>query len=68
MVAKLILAAAIVAVFMSAIVLGSYWYFDRQNEREHEKDLEQMEHTERVLHESSHGSSIDRELEREERR
>jgi uncharacterized protein YdgA (DUF945 family) len=49
MVAKDALVMVVVAVVLIAAVLGTVWYFGRESERQYEKDMKQMEHTEKVI-------------------
>ena len=49
MVAKLVLFLLIAAVFVAAVTFASFWYFNQEAEREHEKDKMRMKQTDAVL-------------------
>lgn len=67
MAAKLIIAMVVLAIIVCVAVVAAFWYFNQHDERQHEKDLKQMEHTEKIL-ESETQDPIDRQLEREKKR
>lgn len=64
MVAKLVLGLVVLAIVFSVAVIAAYRYFDRQAERNHEKEMERMERDEKLF-EGLNDDPIDRELERE---
>lgn len=68
MAAKALLLLAVVAIIVSVAIVAAFWYFNQESERDHEKDLKQMEHTERVMDIAERETSIDRELSRERER
>ncbi|MFC6953940.1 hypothetical protein [Halorubellus litoreus] len=63
MVAKLVVALLALAVVVSVVTLAAFWYFDKASEREHERELRELEQTDEIL--DAMDDSIDRELERE---
>ncbi|MEF8843652.1 MAG: hypothetical protein V5A62_18845 [Haloarculaceae archaeon] len=63
--AKLALALVVLTLVLVSAVVALYRYFDKQAERAHEKDLQAMEHTERMVDVAESGGGIDAELERE---
>lgn len=63
MAAKLVVALMAIAFVIAVVVIAAFWYFNEHDQRQHEKDLKQMEHTEKIL-ESETEDPIDRELER----
>lgn len=65
MVAKLALVLIAVVVIVALATAAAFWYFNQESERQHEKDLKQMEHTEKVMGIAEEESGIDGELERE---
>lgn len=66
MVAKLALGLVVLTIIVAVAVVAAFWYFNQHDARRHEKDLKQMEHTEKVL-ESTETDPIERELERDKR-
>lgn len=65
MVAKLVFFLVVLTIIVVAATAMAFWYFNEESERQHEKDLQQMDHTERVLGVAEDESSIDAQLERE---
>lgn len=65
MVAKLLVAAFIFVVVVIGVVALSFWYFNQKDERAHEKDLKQMEQTDRIMDIAEDESDLDAQLERE---
>jgi CHASE3 domain sensor protein len=63
MVAKLALVLFVLAVVVSLTTLAAFWYFNQESEREHERELREMEQTDEIL--DAMDDSVDRELERE---
>lgn len=51
MVVKLVLFMVILAIVLSIAVVASFWYLKHRAEMKHEKDLEEMEQTERLFDE-----------------
>lgn len=49
MVVKLTFFLLIIAFVLAIVIIAAYRYFDREAERQHEKDKMQMEHTERMV-------------------
>jgi len=49
MVAKLVLFLLVLAFLIALATVAAYRYFDNEAERQHEKDMKQMEHTERMV-------------------
>lgn len=49
MVAKLVFFLLVIAFILAVVTIVAYRYFDREAERQHEKDKLRMEHTERMV-------------------
>lgn len=49
MVAKLVLALVAFVLVVLGATAAAFWYFDRQAERDHERDLQRMEQTDRLV-------------------
>lgn len=49
MAAKLVFALIALTIIISVAVIASYWYFDRQAERSHEREQAQLDHTEHMV-------------------
>ena len=67
MVAKLAFVFVLIVLAIAVATVAMYRYFDNQAERQHEKDLQQMEHTERMVEVAERESGIGGELERDRR-
>ena len=52
---------AVLAVLLALVIVAAFRYFNEEAERSHERELRQMEQTDRILDETS-TDPIDREL------
>lgn len=64
MAVKLVFVLFVLAIIISVAVIAAYRYFDRQAEREHEKEMLREKRDAEVM--TGSDSYIERELEREE--
>jgi membrane protein implicated in regulation of membrane protease activity len=65
MAAKLVLALLALTAIVVATVFAAYRYFDNRHRRSHEKELKQMEHTEKMVDVTEDDTGVERELEDE---
>lgn len=65
MVAKLVIGIAALIIIVAIVIIISFWYFHQESEREHEKELREMEQTDKIMGIAEEESSIDAQLERE---
>jgi hypothetical protein len=49
MVAKLVFGLIAIVLIIGIATAMTFWYFNQESKREHEKDLKQLEHTERMM-------------------